>query len=136
MNFEYGWGNGKLKMEEVVLTPEETKLLEDITEIAFREMGERTRAGSGDDQAYVEGLYEEMKKVKNNSILVRIVFLLCRQANPGSEFIREVLATKDEQINKLIHENLIFFDRGTVMGSKTGKTWHEMCGKKEEDKLE
>ncbi len=81
--FEYGWSNGKLDMEKTPLTKEEEELLKEIKEIAFREMGERTRIGSGDDNAYVEGLYDELKKDKNSQILVEIVFKLCKQAGAG-----------------------------------------------------
>ena len=72
--FEYGWENGKLIMEENPLTKEEEELLQEIKEIAFREMGERTRIGSGDDNAYVDGLYNKLKKDNNSKILVKIVF--------------------------------------------------------------
>jgi hypothetical protein len=78
-NYEYGWWNGKLKMDEKPLTKKEEAILKKMTEIAFREMGERTRMGSGDDQAYVDGLYEQLKKDNNSKILVEIVFKLCKQ---------------------------------------------------------
>lgn len=129
-HFESGWNNGKLAMESKPLTKEEEKLLANITETAFREMGERTRIASGDDQFYVDGLYEQLKKDKNSQILVKIVFLLCRQANPGSELIRSILARKDEQINKLIHEQLEWFNRGSIMGVENNMTWDETCGRK------
>ena len=79
--FEYGWENGNLVMERNKLTKKEEGLLQEIQEIAFREMGERTRIASGDDQVYVEGLYNQLKKDKNSQILVRVVFRLCKQAN-------------------------------------------------------
>jgi len=75
-NFKYGWSDGKLLMNEIPLTNEEEELLIKITDIAFREMGERTRIASGDDQVYVEGLYNQLKKDKNSQILVEIVFKL------------------------------------------------------------
>ena len=78
--FDYGWENGKLVMEKKPLTKKEEELLQEIKEIAFKEMGERTRAGSGDDQAYVDRLYNELKKDKNSQILVEIVFKLCKQS--------------------------------------------------------
>ena len=79
--FEYGWENGELLMDKQVLSKEDTELLNKIKEIAFLEMGERTRGGSGDDQAYVDGLYNQLKKDNNSKILVEIVFKLCKQAN-------------------------------------------------------
>ena len=79
-NWIYGWMNGKLLMEEKKLTEKDKSLLSEIREIAFKEMGERTRAGSGDDQAYVDGLYNQLKKDKNSQILVEIVFRLCKQS--------------------------------------------------------
>lgn len=79
--FEYGWSNGKLLMEQEPLIQSEEELLKEIKELAFREMGERTRAGSGDDQAYVNSMYDELKKDMNSNLLVsRIVFRLCKQA--------------------------------------------------------
>lgn len=78
--FEYGWSNGRLDMEKKSLTKEEEELLKEIKEIAFREMGERTRIASGDDQFYVDGLYNQLKKDNNSQILVKIVFRLCKQA--------------------------------------------------------
>ena len=73
-------------MEKKPLTKYEEKVLKEIREIAFREMGERTRIASGDDNFYVEGLYNGLKKDKNSQVLVRIVFKLCKQAgvNPNS----------------------------------------------------
>jgi len=130
--FAYGWDNGKLAMEKTPLTEEEVDLLRRITEVAFWEMGERTRGGSGDDQWYVDSMIEHLKKDKNMEILVRIVFLLCRQANPGDELIRSILAAKDEQISKLISDNISFFERGTEWGAAGGKTWravHHLCSK-------
>jgi len=79
MKFHYGWSDGKLVMEETPLTEKQEKLLKEITEVAFREMGERTRMASGDDNYYVEGLYNQLKKDKNMEILVRIVFRLVRK---------------------------------------------------------
>jgi hypothetical protein len=78
--FVYGWDNGELAMEKTPLTSEETELLNQITEVAFREMGERTRGGSGDDQWYVDSMYEHLKKDINSNMLVKIVFLLCKQS--------------------------------------------------------
>ena len=78
-NFIYGWSDGKLLMDEVPLTKEDEELLIKIQDIAFREMGERTRIGSGDDNAYVDGLYNELIKDNNSKILVEIVFKLCKQ---------------------------------------------------------
>ena len=78
-NFIYGWSGGKLLMNETPLTKEEEKLLFKITDISFREMGERTRRASGDDQGYVDGLYNKLKGDKNSQILVEIVFKLCKQ---------------------------------------------------------
>lgn len=77
--FQYGWSNGQLVMEKKSLTEHEEKLLKEIEDIAFREMGERTRVASGDDQVYVNGLYNKLKKDNNSQILVRIVFRLCKQ---------------------------------------------------------
>jgi len=78
--WKYGWSNGKQNMEIKSLSKKEEELLQEITEIAFREMGERTRAGSGDDQAYVDGLYNDLMKDNNSKVLVRIVFRLCKQS--------------------------------------------------------
>ena len=78
--FKYGWENGKLIMEKNPLTKEEEKMLKEIKEIAFREMGERTRIASGDDQFYVDGLYNKLKKDNNSNILVEVVFKLCKQS--------------------------------------------------------
>lgn len=81
LNFKYGWSDGKLLMNETPLTKEEKELLTKITDIAFQEMGERTRRGSGDDQCYVDELYNQLKKDNNSKILVEIVFKLCKQIN-------------------------------------------------------
>ena len=70
MRFEYGWENGKLLMEKTPLSKEDIDLLNEIIDIAFIEMGERTRMGSGDDQAYVDGLYNKLKQDNNSKILV------------------------------------------------------------------
>jgi len=59
-------------MEEQPLTPEETTLLAQVTNLAFREMGERTRAGSGDDQAYVDEEYARLQNDPDAQRLVRI----------------------------------------------------------------
>ena len=78
--FEYGWENGKLLMEKTPLSKEDTKLLNQIMDVSFIEMSERTRMGSGDDQAYVDVLYNMLKQDNNSKILVEIVFRLCKQA--------------------------------------------------------
>ena len=78
-HFDYGWDNGELSMEKVSLTKEEEDSLLRITDIAFREMGERTRIASGDDQFYVNAMYNDLKQNKNMNTLVRIVFMLCKQ---------------------------------------------------------
>ena len=80
MRFEYGWENGKLLMEKIPLSKEDIDLLNSIMDIAFIEMGERTRMGSGDDQYYADGLYNKLKQDNNSKILVEIVFRLCKQA--------------------------------------------------------
>ena len=78
--FEYGWSGGKLLMNKIPLTKKEKELLTEITKIAFKEMGERTRIGSVDDESYVYDIYNQLKKDNDAKILVEIVFKLCKQS--------------------------------------------------------
>ena len=82
---EIGWRDGKLVMDSIQLSHDELKRLDVIRHLAFGEMAERTRAGSGDDQAYVDEAYSQMidkgnKHYNGNyTTLVEIVFKLMRK---------------------------------------------------------
>jgi len=110
----------------------EKELLEKIKEIAFREMGERTRRGSGDDQAYVDGIYEQLKEDNNSNILVEIVFRLCKICflNQEGELITETFQ-KDGKVYDINTEE----GRKKFLGDKEILFLCCFCGKgmKEEE---
>jgi len=82
-NWNYGWDNGRLVLEKGLMKKDE-KLIKEITDVAFKEMGERTRMGSGDDQVYVDGLYDKLRTDNTSIMLVRVVCLLCKQLEKES----------------------------------------------------
>jgi len=92
--FEYGWRMGKLVLEETKLTEKERNLLPDLTRVAFREVAERTRIGSGDDGAYVEAAYNEMELKGQYKTLVEVVVKLLKQRDMLK--IEKHEAAKDE----------------------------------------
>lgn len=79
MRFEYGWDNGKLVLDKQKLTKRDKELVKAVMDTAFHEMAERTRMGSGDDQAFVDTAYEQLVKEPIYKILVEVVFKLLKQ---------------------------------------------------------
>jgi hypothetical protein len=86
--WRYGWKDGKLEMEQPPLPVDEEELLKELTDIAFKEIAERTRTGSGDDQAYVNSMYDHLNQDGEARALVRVTFLLCKQAIRGKSEAR------------------------------------------------
>lgn len=78
-DYEYGWNNGKPVMNKFKLSNKEKRKALIVAEIAFREMAEMTRIGSGDDQAYVDAAYEELSRNPNYKNLVKVVFEILKQ---------------------------------------------------------
>lgn len=85
MRFKFGWDNGKLEIEKKPLSKKAQKLLDEIKETTYCEMGERTRRGSGDDQTYVDGMYEQIKKDRSSNLIIEIVFRLLTDKSLDNE---------------------------------------------------